>query len=102
MLTDKEQQLKRKLKNIIKEFGHMNDTKQFVMDKFKSRNLTSLRSAWVFTENLDLDTLTNSEEDTQFLFLFSMFLNKALKEKEIHSLMNEYEVFRKQHKLYKL
>ena len=26
----------------------------------------------------------------------------SLNEKEIHSLMNEYEVFRKQHKLYKL
>ncbi|MDD4624632.1 MAG: hypothetical protein PHX40_04615, partial [Bacilli bacterium] len=90
MLTDKEQQLKGKLKNIIKEFGYMNDTKQFVMDEFKSRNLSSLRSAWVFTENLDLDTLTNSEEDIQFLFLFTLALNKALKEKDI-SILNDYQ-----------
>ena len=90
MLTDKEQQLKGKLKNIIKEFGYMNDTKQFVMDEFKSRNLSSLRSAWVFTENLDLDTLTNSEEDIQFLFLFTLALNKALKENDI-SILNDYQ-----------
>lgn len=90
MLTDKEQQLKGKLKNIIKEVGYMNDTKQFVMDEFKSRNLPSLRAAWVFSENLDIDTLSESEEDTQFLFLFSLALNKALKEKNIETL-NDYK-----------
>jgi len=90
MFTDKEQQLKGKLKNIIKEFGYDNTTKQFVMDEFKLRNLNSLRAAWVFSENLDLDTLTEVEEDIQFLFIFSFALNKALKEKDINTL-NDYQ-----------
>ena len=91
MLKDKEQQLKLKLKNIIKEFGYMNEIKQFVMDEFKSRNLSSLRAAWVFSENLDLDTLTiDNEGDAQFLYLFSSALNKALKEKDI-SILDDYQ-----------
>ncbi|MFA7157433.1 MAG: DNA sulfur modification protein DndB [Bacilli bacterium] len=92
MLKDKEQQLKLKLKNVITEVGHMNDTKQFVMDEFKSRNLPSLRAAWVFSENLDIDTLSESEEDIQFLFLFCLALNKALKEKNI-DLLTDYKSY---------
>lgn len=87
MHNDKEQQLKLKLKNIIAEMAHDNSLKQFVMDEFKSRNLSSLRSAWIFSENLDIDTLTDSEEDIQFLYLFSSALNQALKEKNLMQLM---------------
>jgi hypothetical protein len=91
MFTEKEQQLKLKLKNIIREFGYDNNLKQDVMNEFKSRNLDSLRPAWVFSENLDLDTL-NSEEDTQFLFIFSLALDKALKEKNIN-MLNDYKSY---------
>jgi len=92
MLKDREQQLKNKLKNLIKEFGYDNSTKQFVMDEFKSRNLSSLRAAWVFSENLDLDTLVNSEEDAQFLFIFSLAFNKALKEKD-NDMLSDYQSY---------
>ncbi len=95
MLKDKEQQLKLKLKNIIREFAYDNTTKQFVMDEFKSRNLPSLRAAWIFSENLDLDTLADSEEDNQFLFIFSLALNKALKEKDIDMLSDYQNYFTK-------
>jgi len=92
MVGDKGQKLKLKLKSIIKEYGYDGHIKQFVMDEFKSRNLSSLRAAWVFTENLDLDTLTDSEEDAQFLFIFSFALNKALKEKSIE-ILNDYQSY---------
>lgn len=92
MLKDKEQQLKLKLKNIIHEFGYDNTTKQGVMNEFKSRNLDSLRSAWVFSENLDLETLSDIEDDVRFLFIFSLALNKALKEKNIE-LLNDYKSY---------
>lgn len=92
MLKDREQQLKNKIKNLIKEFGYDNSTKQLVMDEFKSRNLSSLRAAWVFSENLDLDTLVNSEEDAQFLFIFSLAFNKALKEKD-NDMLGDYQSY---------
>lgn len=90
MLKDKEQQLKNKLKGIIKEIGHLNDVKQDVMNEFKSRNLDSFRSAMVFSENLDLDTLTDDESDIRFLFIFSFALNKALKAKDM-DMLNDYQ-----------
>jgi len=90
MLNDKEQQLKNKLKGIIKEVGHDNGIKQEVMNEFKSRNLSSLRAAWIFSENLDLDVLTDSEEDIQLLFIFTLALNKALKEKNM-DVLNDYK-----------
>ncbi|MCE5220170.1 MAG: DNA sulfur modification protein DndB [Clostridium sp.] len=95
MTRDRELQLKNKLKNIIREFGYDNNIKQSVMDEFKSRNLPALRAAWVFSENLDLDTLTDSEEDIQFLFLFSLALNNALKEKDIDMLKDYQNYFTK-------
>ena len=81
LIKDKEIQLKEKLKNIIREVGHRNDIKKEIGNEFKSRNLSSLRAAWVFSENLDLNTLTDSEEDIRFLFLFAYVLKKALKGK---------------------
>ncbi len=83
MQKDKELQLKNKLSIIIKEIGRMQDVIQVVMDEFKSRNLNSLRASLAFKENLDLNTLTNSDEDVRFLFLFTFSLSKALKEKNI-------------------
>lgn len=90
MLKEKEQLLKNKLKGILSEISHMNDVKQSVMDGFKFRNLSSLRAAWLFQKNLELDSLTDSEEDTQFLFIFSYELNKALKEKNM-DMLNDYQ-----------
>jgi hypothetical protein len=90
MIKSKEEQLKTKLKNIIGEIGYDNTIKQSIIDEFKSRNLNSLRAAWVFSENLDLDTLSDDEDDIRFLFLFSLSLDKALKEKNMNDL-NDYE-----------
>ena len=83
MLKEQQNNLIVKLKGIIKEIGYMNDIKQDVVANFKSRNLNGLRAAWVLSENLDLNTLTDSEQDIRFLFLFSLSLSRALKEKEI-------------------
>lgn len=92
MLKNKEEQLKNKIKNIIKEVGYDYSIKQDIMDEFKSRNLDALRAAWVFSENLDLDTLTDSEDDIRFLFLFSFALNKALKEKNM-DILSDYQSY---------
>lgn len=81
MIKEKEIQLKERLKNIIREIGHMNDVKQEIGNEFKSRNLSSFRASFVMSENLDLQTLSDSDEDIKFLFLFSYALNKALKGK---------------------
>ncbi|HHV98178.1 MAG TPA: hypothetical protein GXX36_01165 [Clostridiaceae bacterium] len=81
MLKEKEMQLKNRLKDIIHAFGHRNDIKQEITNEFRLRNISSLRAAWAFSENLDLNTLTDSEEDIRFLFIFTYALKKALKEK---------------------
>lgn len=95
MIKDKELQLKNKLKTVIKKVGYDNSIKQNVMEEFKFRNMDALRSAWVFSENLDLDTLTDEEEDIQFLYIFSYALNKALKEKNIDMLSDYQNYFTK-------
>jgi hypothetical protein len=92
MIKNREEQLKNKIKNIIKEVGYDHSIKDSIIDEFKSRNLDSLRAAWVFSENLDLNTLTDSEDDDRFLFLFSFALNKALKEKNM-DIMNDYQSY---------
>ena len=84
MLKEQQINLIIKLKGIVKEVGYINDIKQDVVAEFKSRNLNGLRAAWALSENLDLNTLTDSEQDTRFLFLLSLALNRALKEKEIN------------------
>jgi len=81
MLKEKETQLKERLRNIITEIGYMNDVKQAIGDEFKSRGLNALRASWAFSERLDLNTLTDSEEDIRFLFLFTYSLSNALKGK---------------------
>lgn len=82
MIKQKENELKSKLKDIIKEIGHKSDIKRNISAEFISRNLTGTRGAtgasWVFTGNLDLNTLTDEEEDIRFLFLFSFSLIKAM------------------------
>lgn len=93
MLKEQQNKLKAKLKIIIKEVGYMNDVKQGVVAEFKSRNLSGLQVAWTFSENLDLNTLTDSEEDIRFLFLFSYSLNKVLKEKNIDISIDVKEYF---------
>jgi len=93
MLKEQQNNLILKLKGIIKEIGYMNDVKQDVVAQFKSRNLNGLRAAWVLSENLDLNTLTDSEQDIRFLYLFSLALNRALKEREIDISINVKEFF---------
>jgi len=93
VLKEQQNKLVSKLKGIIKEIGYMNDIKQEIVAEFKLRNLNGLRAAWAFSENLDLNTLTDSEEDIRFLFLFSYSLNKVLKEKEMDMSVNVKDYF---------
>ncbi len=88
MLKKKELNLKSKLKNIIGEIGYDSNIKQDIISEFKSRNLSSKNASLVFSENLDLDTLDDSENNIRFLFLFSFALNKALKNKGRKDLEN--------------
>ena len=93
MLKENQNKLVNNLKGIIKEVGYMSDIKQEIVAEFKLRNLNGLRAAWAFSENLDLITLTDSEEDIRFLFLFSYSLSKVLKEKEIDIPINVKDYF---------
>ena len=93
MLKEQQNNLIFKLKGVIKEIGYMNDVKQDVVAQFKSRNLNGLRAAWVLSENLDLNTLTDSEQDIRFLFLFTLGLNRSLKDKDIGISINVENYF---------
>ena len=92
MILENQLKLKNKLKNIVDEIGYDNTIKQDVIDEFKSRNLNSLKASQACNENFDLDTLTDSEDDVMFLFLFSYALNKALKSRE-NNILEDYESY---------
>lgn len=93
MIKQNQIELKQKLKNIIKEIGHMNEVKQELGKEFISRNLSAYRVINVFMGNEDLDTLTDSDDDIRFLFLFAFTLNKILKEKNIELSIDVQDYF---------
>ncbi len=84
MIKEKEISLKQKLKRIIKEIGLImppalaSKIKEDTASEFMERNLSGFRAALVFSENLDLNTFTDSDDDIRFLFIFTFALNKAL------------------------
>lgn len=88
MLKQNEVDLKERLTNIIKEIGYANDVKQLLGNEFKERNLSALRATFAFNQNLDLKTLTDSDEDIRFLFLFTYSLNKAIQQSENNDIKN--------------
>lgn len=87
VIKEKENQLKARLNDIIKEIGHKADIKRDISAEFINRNMVdargSLGASWVFMQQLDVNTLGDSEEDIRFLFLFSFALNKALENAKI-------------------
>jgi len=82
MIKEKELQLKNKLTEIVKGIRNDKHIKQEVSEEFISRGLRgttgSLRATWVLSENIPLNTLTDSESDIRFLFLFTFILSQAL------------------------
>jgi len=82
MIKQQELQLKNKLSEIVKGIGYDKDIKEEVRKEFISRGLRStngsLRATWVLSENIPLNTLTDSETDVRFLFLFTLILGKVL------------------------
>ena len=93
MLKEQQNKLKEKLNRIIKEVGHMNSIKQDIGKEFISRNMFAHRAIILFTNPDYLYTLTDSEDDIRFLFLFSISLNNALKDKEIDIKLDIQEYF---------
>jgi len=83
MIKEKEIQLKNKIKKIIEEIGYMNGIKQDIGKEFLNRSVPAHRAVNVFMNPDYLDTLTESEDDIRFLFLFAFTLNKVLKDKNI-------------------
>lgn len=77
MIIKKRNKLINVLTNIIKENGHNQQIKQDLGNYFKERNLSSLRATWAWNENLEFNTLSDSEEDNRFLFLFTSALSHA-------------------------
>lgn len=78
MLKEKRNQLINKLENIISEYGHDINIKQAIGDEFKSRNMDTRDASYTIMGNKDLRTLSDSDDDTRFLFLFTYALNKAI------------------------
>ena len=78
MLKEKRNKLINKLEDIISEYGHDINIKQAIGDEFKSRNLDTRDASYTIMGNKDLRTISDSESDTRFLFLFTYALNKAL------------------------
>ena len=86
MLKEKNTQLKDRLSKILDEIGrtskYADAIKQDINSEFKSRNLNATRASLVMFGNLDLNTLSNSDDDIKFLFLLTYSLNKSLEGKE--------------------
>jgi len=86
MLKEKNTQLKDRLSRIIDELGrtskYADDIKQDITSEFKSRNLNATRASFAMSGNLDLNMLSDSDDDIKFLFLFTYSLNKSLEGKE--------------------
>ena len=93
MLKEKQMQLKDKINKVIEEFGHMSDIKKSIGNEFLSRNLPIHRPIAVITTPNYLNTLSDSDEDIRFLFIFSVALNNALKWKEIDVTLDVQEYF---------
>ena len=90
MIKEKEILLKQKIKTLIDLYGHNNRMKQEISEEFKSRGMSGLKASFVFSGNEDLNTLSDSEEDIRFLFLFSLALSKVLKDEEQTLKLEDY------------
>ena len=86
MLKEKQIQLKERLTKIIDEIGrnaYADDMRQEVINEFKSRNLNAVRASFAMTQNLDLNTLNESDdEDIRFLFMLTYAIDKAFEDRE--------------------
>src|SRR5690554_2251159 len=86
MLQSKNIELKKKLKNIISNVGLNKQLKKAVGKEFLDRNISAYRAVKTLQGNIDLDTLTDSEEDIRFLFLLSFFISKELENQDIEEI----------------
>jgi len=93
LLKEKQIQLKDKINKVIEEFGHISEIKKSIGNEFLSRNLPIHRPIAVITTPNYLNTLSDSDEDIRFLFIFSVALNNALKGKEIDVTLDVKEYF---------
>jgi len=93
LLKEKQIQLKDKINKVIEEFGHMSDIKKSIGNEFLSRNLPIHRPIATITTPNYLNTLSDSDEDIKFLFIFSVALNNALKGKEIDVTLDVKDYF---------
>ena len=86
MLKEKQVQLQERLSKIIdgliRDSKHWGEVKAGVVAEFKERNLSLMRASFAVSGRLDLRTLSGSENDIMFLFLFSYALDKALEGNE--------------------
>lgn len=85
MLKEHEIKLKQRLSEILANIGmerYIDDVKEDVSHEFVNRNLNPMRAIFAVSGNLDLQTLTDSEEDIRFLFLLTYALDNALKGRE--------------------
>ncbi len=80
MINEKMNEIKDVIKSLIHEFGHRKDFKQAIGAEFISRNLSAYRAMNVFMGNESLDTISNTEDNAKFLFIFSVALNRAIQE----------------------
>ena len=90
MTKEKLNQLKETLKFVLNEVAHVKEIKQEIGEEFIARNLSAYRAMNVFMGIESLDTLTNSEDDARFLFIFTVGLNRAIGEPEFEVDVDEY------------
>lgn len=94
MLKEKQNLLKEKLNNIFDKIGHLDEVKQEIGKEFISRNLSPYRAMNVWMRNEPLETISDSDNDIKFLFLFSLALENALAKFNIeHIYLNTKEYF---------
>jgi hypothetical protein len=81
LLKENQNKLKEKIVKILKEIGHMQDIKSAIGKEYLGRNLAIHRVMSVWMNPDYLYTLTDSDEDIKFLFLFAVSLQRAMKNK---------------------
>ena len=82
MLKESQEKIKSEIVKIIKEIGHISTVKNQIGEEFIRRNLPIHRIMNMWVDPNNIHTLSDSDEDIRFLFLFAFALDEAIRAHE--------------------
>ena len=80
MIKENFVKLKERINSILSEIGHLDSVKKEIGREFVTRNISANRAMNLFVGIEQIDTIGESENNIRFLFLFTLALNKAVKD----------------------